>query len=57
MLYKNIMLLERMNIQKFYKISHNCFNFYKNNYLLKKKTNDLLKIFNQCINNFKNKPC
>lgn len=57
MLYKNIMLLERMNIKKFYKISHNCFNFYKNNYLLKKKTNDLLKIFNQCINNFKNKPC
>jgi len=51
MLYKNIMLLKKMNIGAYRKICLNCFNFYKSKYLLSKKAEDLLKIFYKCIKN------
>jgi len=51
MLYKNIILLKKMNNKLYRRICFNCFSLYKKKYLLSKKAEDLLKIFHKCIKN------
>jgi len=53
MLYENIMLLKKMSFKKYNQICLNCFNIYKNKYLITKKTRELLNIFTDCIKNSK----
>ena len=57
LLYRNVMLLKKMNIKKYNQICHNCFNFYKDRYLITKKNKELINIFKNCINSFKTQKC
>ena len=53
-LYQNIILLKNMNFKEYKNISFNCFDMYKRNYTILKKSKELIGIFNYCIKKFKN---
>jgi len=56
-LYQNIMLLKKMNLKKYNQICQNCFNIYKDRYLITKKNKELINIFKNCIKSFKEQKC
>jgi hypothetical protein len=57
MLYQNIMLLKKMNLKKYNQICRNCFNIYKDRYLITKKNKELINIFRNCIESFQEQKC
>jgi len=57
MLYQNIMLLKKMNLKKYNQICRNCFNIYKDRFLITKKNKELINIFKNCIKNFQEQKC
>jgi hypothetical protein len=57
MLYQNIMLLKKMNLKKYNQICRNCFNIYKDRYLITKKNKELINIFRNCIDSFQEQKC
>jgi len=50
-LYRNIILLKNMNFKEYKNISFNCFDMYKRNYKITKKSKKLISIFKYCIKN------
>jgi lipopolysaccharide transport system permease protein len=54
---QNIMLLKKMNLKKYNQICQNCFNIYKDRYLITKKNKELINIFKNCIKSFKEQKC
>ena len=56
-LYQNIMLLKKMSLKKYNQICYNCFNIYRDRYLITKKNKELINIFKNCINSFKEQKC
>ena len=56
-LYQNIMLLKKMNLKMYNQICQNCFNIYKDRYLITKKNKELINIFKNCIKGFKGQKC
>ena len=56
-LYRNIMLLKKMNLKKYNQICQNCFNIYRDSYLITKKNKELINIFKNCINSLKEQKC
>jgi hypothetical protein len=57
MLYQNIMLLKKMKLKKYNQICRNCFNIYKDRYLITKKNKELINIFRNCIDSFQEQKC
>ena len=56
-LYRNIMLIKKMNLKKYNQICQNCFNIYRDRYLITKKNKELINIFENCIKSFKGQKC
>jgi hypothetical protein len=56
-LYRNIMILKKMNLKKYNQICQNCFNIYRDRYLITKKNKELVNIFKNCIKSFKEQEC
>jgi hypothetical protein len=54
-LYYNVISLKNMNFKEYKNISFNCFNMYKRNYTILKKTEELMSIFKYCIKKFRYK--
>ena len=56
-LYRNIMLLKKMKPKKYNQICQNCFNIYRDRYLITKKNKELINIFKNCIKSFEEQKC